>query len=201
MVDDNRGFIRRHTWLSSQTSDLASVVLPAGCVRYFAPGHLPVREAESHNPWKSFSVTDVRFSADGANILSNIGGEQIYLFEVNSQDKICKSFAIDEQSPLRKRNLKEPTGFAKKLKQTANEFYHKKSFTHAIETYDRALQYCPHASVLYANRSAALMNRKWDGGLFILTEGPSLTLPLVPLFPLFQNFNCPIHFLFFWCLR
>ncbi|OQV21610.1 WD and tetratricopeptide repeats protein 1 [Hypsibius exemplaris] len=153
------GFMRRHN-----TGYIADdLVLPAGCVRYFVPGHLPMREAEARAQWKTFSVTDVRFSADGAYILSNIGGEQVYLFDVNSQDRVGKSFNVQPASSHHWKNVTVLSGPAQALKDTANTFYHKKAFPHAVYTYDRAIQYCPQASVLYANRSAALMCRNWDG--------------------------------------
>ncbi|CAH1955481.1 unnamed protein product [Acanthoscelides obtectus] len=53
-----------------------------GCVQYYAPGHLAVENA-SATTFK-LAATYVSFNAAGSEMLVNIGGEQIYLFDVNN---------------------------------------------------------------------------------------------------------------------
>ncbi|GAU88282.1 hypothetical protein RvY_01014 [Ramazzottius varieornatus] len=162
MFDDSRGLVRRYSWLSSHNTEVEP--LEPGCVKYFAPGHLPQKEQESRNQWRNFSITDVRFSADGTSILSNIGGEQIYLFSVSeSSNKVAKTFSIGEQSPLRSKNIEEISEYAQKNKDLGNEYYHRGDHNSAIAYYNRALLMSPRSSVLYSNRAVALIKRKWDG--------------------------------------
>ncbi|XP_055338801.1 WD and tetratricopeptide repeats protein 1-like [Paramacrobiotus metropolitanus] len=157
---------RRHSWLMNQPYDDSHRVLPPGCVRYFTPGHLPDRQARLKTQWRSFAITDVRFSANGQDILSNIGGEQIYLFNLNSHDKVAKVFSTDTLPEVSRRNVTTMNAVAERLKNEANDCYHRKDYNHAVETYHRALQYCATSSVLYANRAVALLKRKWDGDCY-----------------------------------
>ena len=167
MFEDNRGLVRRYSWLSSQNAQVEPFVLDEGCVKYFCPGHLAQAQPESRNQWRNYSITDVRFSADGASILSNIGGEQIHLFSVSeNSNTVAKTFSIGQQSSqLRSKNAPADLDVhAQKNKELANELYHRADYNGAISFYNRALLFCPRSSVLYANRSAALIKRNWDGG-------------------------------------
>ncbi|VDP93242.1 unnamed protein product [Echinostoma caproni] len=52
--------------------------VPPDAVRYYVPGHLP-----SEEPYRSMNVTCVSFSPDGDELLVNLGGDHIYLFNLN----------------------------------------------------------------------------------------------------------------------
>lgn len=51
------------------------------CVQYYAPGHL-ARDSGGDNIYK-LSATYIAFNSSGSEMLLNLGGEQIYLFDVN----------------------------------------------------------------------------------------------------------------------
>ncbi|XP_064474167.1 WD and tetratricopeptide repeats protein 1-like [Ornithodoros turicata] len=63
--------------------------LPPGCVTYFAAGHLPLKYPKKC--FRTLASTYVAFSPDGSELLANLGGEQIYLFNIN-QPRQPKSF-------------------------------------------------------------------------------------------------------------
>lgn len=59
--------------------------LPPGCVSYFVAGHLPQKQNEFRRRYRSLTATYVTFSPDGKDLLVNLGGEQIYLFNIMSK--------------------------------------------------------------------------------------------------------------------
>ncbi|EDO29936.1 predicted protein [Nematostella vectensis] len=62
--------------------------LPEGCVTYFAPGHLPPRLTRDFpKKFRTYVATYVTFSPDGSEVLTNMGGEQVYLFDINHPNK------------------------------------------------------------------------------------------------------------------
>lgn len=52
------------------------------CVQYYAPGHL-ARDSGLENSFK-LAATYIAFNASGSEMLVNLGGEQIYLFDINN---------------------------------------------------------------------------------------------------------------------
>lgn len=52
-------------------------------ISYFVPGHLPSKIAEYRKRMKSLTCTFVTFSPNGQELLVNLGGEQLYLFNLN----------------------------------------------------------------------------------------------------------------------
>lgn len=61
--------------------------LPQGCVQYFVAGHLPVKQQDYRKKYRNLASTYITFSADGNELLVNLGGEQIYLFDINNKRK------------------------------------------------------------------------------------------------------------------
>lgn len=53
-------------------------------------GHIPHKQLELQRKYRSLALTFVTFSPDGTELLANLGGEQIYLFDVTSQRKPLK---------------------------------------------------------------------------------------------------------------
>ena len=64
-----------------------STSMPTGCVRYFVAGHLPQKQQEYKKKYRTLASTYLTFSPDGREMLVNLGGEQIYLFDVNKRRK------------------------------------------------------------------------------------------------------------------
>lgn len=50
-------------------------------------GHLPLKLNDFKRRYRSLTATYVTFSPDGKDLLANLGGEQIYLFNVISRRK------------------------------------------------------------------------------------------------------------------
>ncbi len=48
---------------------------------YFIPGHLPKMRRKIAMTGKQYAATHVTFSSDGRELMANLGGEQIYLFD------------------------------------------------------------------------------------------------------------------------
>ena len=58
---------------------------PRGCVSYFCPGHIPQRYGRDHpQKYRHYVVTYLAFSPDGRELLANLGGEHVYLFDINN---------------------------------------------------------------------------------------------------------------------
>lgn len=73
---------------SSCTEDLK---LPPGCVQYFAPGHLPPQlSKDSRRRFRAYVATYVNFSPNGYELIANLGGEQIYLFDIKRHRKAMR---------------------------------------------------------------------------------------------------------------
>lgn len=58
----------------------------SNCVQYYAPGHLAVENASMLN--FKLVATYVAFNSAGTEMLVNMGGEQIYLFDINNSRHI-----------------------------------------------------------------------------------------------------------------
>ncbi|XP_072380257.1 WD and tetratricopeptide repeats protein 1-like [Diabrotica undecimpunctata] len=56
------------------------------CAQYYAPGHLAVENAKMIN--YKLAVTNISFNSAGSEMLANMGGEHIYLFNVNNSRHI-----------------------------------------------------------------------------------------------------------------
>lgn len=50
-------------------------------------GHLPLKQNDFRRRYRSLTATYVTFSPDGKDLLANLGGEQIYLFNIQSKRK------------------------------------------------------------------------------------------------------------------
>ncbi|XP_066994576.2 WD and tetratricopeptide repeats protein 1 [Anabrus simplex] len=59
--------------------------LPQGCVQYFVAGHLPLKQHDFRKKYRNLASTYLTFGADGNELLVNLGGEQIYLFDINNK--------------------------------------------------------------------------------------------------------------------
>ncbi|KFM60247.1 WD and tetratricopeptide repeats protein 1, partial [Stegodyphus mimosarum] len=71
--------------------------LSPSCVSYFVAGHLPLKQDDFKKRYRTLTSTYVAFSPDGNELLANLGGEQIYLFNILSKRKHV-SFDINDFS-------------------------------------------------------------------------------------------------------
>ena len=58
----------------------------------FILGHLPQKQQDYIKRYRTLASTYLTFSPDGSELLVNLGGEQIYLFNINQQRKPQKLF-------------------------------------------------------------------------------------------------------------
>ena len=57
--------------------------LPEKSTQYYVAGHLPQKQRDYKKKYRTLASTYLTFSPDGQQLLVNLGGEQIYLFDVN----------------------------------------------------------------------------------------------------------------------
>ena len=53
-------------------------------------GHIPQKKDDYKKKLRALAATYVTFSPDGTELLVNLGGEQIYLFDVNRKRRMQK---------------------------------------------------------------------------------------------------------------
>ncbi|XP_074645517.1 WD and tetratricopeptide repeats protein 1-like [Tubulanus polymorphus] len=66
-------------------SDCDDFKLPDEAVNYYVAGHLPQKQTDYRRRYRTLASTYVTFSPDGNELLVNLGGEQIYLFDINKR--------------------------------------------------------------------------------------------------------------------
>ncbi|XP_013779235.1 WD and tetratricopeptide repeats protein 1-like isoform X1 [Limulus polyphemus] len=76
----------RHNYISAH-SETEEDNLPPGCATYFVAGHLPLKQTDYRKRYRNLASTFLSFSPDGSELLANLGGEQIYLFNVVKPQK------------------------------------------------------------------------------------------------------------------
>ncbi|XP_011304598.1 WD and tetratricopeptide repeats protein 1 [Fopius arisanus] len=178
--------------------------LPIGCAQYFIAGHLKspnVRYSE-----RNFATTYLTFSDDGNELLVNMGGEQIYLFDIDSHKTVASyetlpldntssncdnnddeevtrlAYGLDGDSEIDVKlvNTLELPLDVETMKQEANCAFQNGQYTYAVNLYNRAIEICPTAAVLHANRAATYMKRRWDGDIYAALRDCQTTLHLDP---------------------
>ncbi|XP_077295822.1 WD and tetratricopeptide repeats 1 [Arctopsyche grandis] len=85
--------------------------IPRGCVQYFAPGHLSTQDNDSTHQKKA--TTYLTFSSDGNELLVNLGSEQVYLFDINTNRRatLLESFIIQHNHSYEKIMANNTNGF------------------------------------------------------------------------------------------
>ncbi|XP_061530965.1 WD and tetratricopeptide repeats protein 1 isoform X2 [Phycodurus eques] len=167
--------------------------IPDKAVQYYAAGHLSVNLSDYNNRLRVLVATYVTFSPDGTELLVNMGGEQVYLFDLTSNQRPYTLLLPQtwQSSPGDLRNGKTTNGVSngihlpashigftqskmqlnstdlpphlEKLKQQANDAFARQHWTQAIQLYSLGIQHSSSNAMLYGNRAAAYMKRKWDG--------------------------------------
>lgn len=121
---------------------------------------------------KTLSITFLTFNSLGNELLVNLGGEQLYLYDFVTYDahSSYRMFKFDSYAEiLKKENLTDEdkktkidlTPKADLLKQKANSFFESKNYVEAIEFYNQAIEIVPNSAILFGNRAAALIKRGW----------------------------------------
>uniref|UniRef100_A0AAQ6A9L2 WD and tetratricopeptide repeats 1 n=1 Tax=Amphiprion ocellaris TaxID=80972 RepID=A0AAQ6A9L2_AMPOC len=150
--------------------------IPDGAGQYYVAGHLPVKLPDYNNRLRVLVATYVTFSPDGTELLVNMGGEQVYLFDLTFKQrpytfflqKKCPS-STGTSKPCTCRMERRPTASTdlpphlEKIKQQANDAFARQQWTQAIQLYSLGIHQASCNAMLYGNRAAAYMKRKWDG--------------------------------------
>ncbi|CAL4137291.1 unnamed protein product [Meganyctiphanes norvegica] len=180
--------------------DASSNNLPPGCVQYLVPGHLPDKMKEYYRRYRSLTTTYLQYATNGTDLLANVGGEHIYLFNTataGSPRYYKTPTALQHKSQtLAKESESLTNGFSKHLSSTngisshlssvsvtasssvplppiaeslkarANQAFAGEQYILALQLYNKAIQICPNSPVLFSNRAAALLKRKWEGDIY-----------------------------------
>jgi len=170
----------------------------SGAVAYFVPGHLPGVEAAFQRKLRPLTSTYITYNKDGTELLCNLGGEQIYLYDkfalYSTSPTInlavinnCDTKNIDSYGnsnglrSLSKTAFKPLPADVEALKLLANTEFEAQDYTKAVCIYNQAIAVhsTPHP-VLSGNRAAALMKRKWDGDIYAALRDCLSALALDP---------------------
>lgn len=192
--------------LSYPSNELSSSPDPS-CVAHFAPGHISqsYRKHTRSMP-NTIASTYVTFSPGGDELLVNLSGEHVYLYNtVNLQPVL--TYIMDEGTPillhepssvlthstnsLWKRKLMENESKelneetvsvqVRKLRDDGNALYRANYYTEAIAKYSSAIIICPLWHVLYSNRATSYLKRNWFGDVYAALKDTERALKLCPL--------------------
>lgn len=160
---------------------------------YYVPGHLPKRIEEYRRRMKTLSITFLSFNPSGTELLANLGGEQLYLFnlfddlskpikydayktlfdesdqiEISPASRSSSSETIPESDSQKANNKKKIklSPKAESLKLKANASFEEQNYVEAIDYYNQAIILAENSPILYGNRAATLMKRNWDGDIY-----------------------------------
>ena len=157
----------------------------SGAVAYFVPGHLPGVEA-FHRRLRPLTSTYITYNEDGTELLCNLGGEHIYLYDkfalystispinlamINSCDtkNVENSIGCSNsfKNGLPKPAFKPLSANIEAVKLQANAKFESQDYSKAVSLYNEALALHNDVHhILNGNRAAALMKRKWDGDMY-----------------------------------
>lgn len=193
----------RHTFLATHTEHIeVEDNLPKSCVQYYVAGHLPVKQQDLQKKFRTLAATYLTFGSNGVDLLLNLGGEQIYLFDI-TRKRPPKSFDLPK-TVLPKEYCSTSNGYSngftnvtngysvpssakqplpdyiETMKLTANMLFEKADYAKAIRLYNDAIKCFGSSAVLYGNRAAAYMKRDWDGDMYAALRDCHTTLQIDP---------------------
>ncbi|XP_066500011.1 WD and tetratricopeptide repeats protein 1 isoform X1 [Hoplias malabaricus] len=192
MIHNHRKSLSEKTSAGVHTFCDKQKPIPDGAGQYYVAGHLPVKLPDYNNRLRVLVATYVTFSPDGTELLVNMGGEQVYLFDLTFKQrpytfllpKKCHSSSEVQNgkttngmangihlssSRLKLANSKVSSSSAdlppylERIKQQANDAFARQQWTQAIQLYSLGIHAAGQNAMLYGNRAAAYMKRKWDG--------------------------------------
>lgn len=168
------------------------------CLAHFSPGHI-TRDRTKQSSANYVAATYVCFSPCGQEVLANLSGEQVYLYNTVSLDHCIKYVPGDDGVLSLKRPLPSIPGSscthtndpslleegevpsaARELRNKGNEYYQRKQYTESIIEYSEAILECPHWHILYSNRATALVSRNWPGDIYDALRDTERALSLSP---------------------
>uniref|UniRef100_A0A3B3SY39 WD and tetratricopeptide repeats 1 n=1 Tax=Paramormyrops kingsleyae TaxID=1676925 RepID=A0A3B3SY39_9TELE len=190
MIHNHRKSLSQNAQAAVHTFCERQKPIPDGAGQYYVAGHLPVKLPDYNNRLRVLVATYVTFSPDGTELLVNMGGEQVYLFDLTFKQrpytfllpKKCHSTGEVQNGktstngvlngihlPASRLRWAEGNTSAElpphleRIKQQANEAFARQQWTQAIQLYSLGIHEASRNAMLYGNRAAAYMKRKWDG--------------------------------------
>lgn len=140
-------------------------------VHYFCPGHLNEQiSSKRSRRYRQFAVTYVAWSLDGQELLVNLGGEQVYLYDIadirrpvhfSSMSTSDTDSRSDDASSAVTAAIEPMSNLTLQLKLDGNTAFKQQQYSRAIYLYSEAMTHSPKQPVLYANRAAAYLKRQW----------------------------------------
>ncbi|GFN97618.1 WD and tetratricopeptide repeats protein 1 [Plakobranchus ocellatus] len=99
-----------------ETIEGETYTLPRDCAQYYIAGHLPQKQMDYKKRYRTLASTYVTFGPDGTELLVNLGGEQIYLFDVNKKLGL-KRFdlsILESNTSVKESSTPSKNGFSKR---------------------------------------------------------------------------------------
>ncbi|XP_077455753.1 WD and tetratricopeptide repeats protein 1 [Stigmatopora argus] len=190
MIHNSRKSMKKFKTSAVRTFLETDFGIPYGAAQYYVAGHLPWKLRDYNSRLRVLVSTYVTFSPDGTELLVNMGGEQVYLFDLTSTQKpytllLRQAWQSEEvgevetayglnglhlpathvrytQNKMQLSSTDLPPHL-EKIKQQANDAFAQQHWTQAIQLYSLGINQSSSNAVLYGNRAAAYMKRKWDG--------------------------------------
>ncbi|KAL5236457.1 hypothetical protein ACI65C_003867 [Semiaphis heraclei] len=196
MIQSLSSFAVKYPYPKKYVSEYDAVLNDANnALQYFVPGHTHLNDNDPiPNRQKSYVITYLTFSPDGQELLVNYGGEYVYLYNLANQadnafiniPKVMKvprengegssTDLIDDPVPVPQLTLPDKVV---QLKLKANYLFEKEDYTGAIILYNEAIS-IHKCSVLFSNRAAAYIKRRWNGDYYAALKDCVSALKLEP---------------------
>ncbi|XP_055918043.1 WD and tetratricopeptide repeats protein 1 [Eupeodes corollae] len=167
-------------------------VVPKDCVTYYSPGHIH-QATQRYIDHDSRAITYLTFNDAGNELLVNMGGDHIYLYDLQAAQQPVFLNLPEFQPPLKDvsectttfcslsdSNKKKLPEKIETFKRMGNEFLENEKYVRAIDQYSEAIADFPDCPVLYFNRAIAYMRRLWYGDVYAALRDCHQALKLDP---------------------
>lgn len=168
---------------------------------------MPRRIDEYRKRLKTLSITFITFSPEGNELMVNLGGEQLYSFDLK-ESRFNRNFLrfdsykelfdqlddMPDLSELGKQKKSKLPPRVEELKVKANKCFEVQNFIDAIEYYNQAIELAQNSPILYGNRAASYIKRGWDGDIYEAMRDCYMALHL-------DKFHMKSHFRLAKCLK
>lgn len=157
-----------------------------GCLAHFAPGHVCKNGIKRRGMSQQLATTYISFSPDGGELLVNLTSEHVYLYDIvrmvepvryrcDANEQLCVASlsprklhdhltSATSHTPychLYNGPLLDGSEVAGLLREEGNTHHKAGKFDVAIRLYSKAIQLDSSMPILYSNRAASYLGRKW----------------------------------------
>lgn len=162
----DRRMVKLSKYRSTHSLDVRKRVPPEpqdpDCVQYFSPGHL-ARDNGGEFHYK-ISVTYVSFNSAGTELLVNMGGDHVYLYDLNNERHV-NQLKVPEWVPKRPEKRLEYRACCLRAENInyGNNGYHLKPMQKHNYKISESDKKCVCA---FIDRAVRLFQRKWTGDIY-----------------------------------